>query len=168
MIFSTILVILATASPAVRDSTLYPNPEALDRYAQGRLLEERGDYDQALSEYYRVLTLDPRSLEAMRRISDLSAQRSTPGDLSRSLEFADRALGVAPRDARALWLKGSALFNLGRSSEALGVLQQAVAQDSEQADYWRTLGRVAERENRIDLVVLSYQRTVELEDTDAE
>jgi tetratricopeptide (TPR) repeat protein len=163
MNLAALLVILAAA--AVGDSTKYPSPEALQHYSEGRLFEERGDYDAALGEYYRVLTLDPRALESMRRISDLSAQR---GDLSRSLEFADRALSIAPRDSRSLWLKGSALFNLGRSSEALGFIQQAVAVDSEEADYWRTLGRVAERESRIDLVVQAYQHTVDLEDGDAE
>src|SRR5215831_8126383 len=111
MILTALLVILAAAAPVTRDSTSYSNPEALLRYAQGRLHEERGDYDAALGEYYRVLTIDPRSLDAMRRISDLFGQR---GDPSRSLEFAERAVAIAPGDARSLWLKGSALFNMGR------------------------------------------------------
>ncbi|HTO92038.1 MAG TPA: tetratricopeptide repeat protein [Candidatus Sulfotelmatobacter sp.] len=165
MILGILLLALAAAPVSTRDSTSYPSAEALQRYTQGRLLEEEGDIDGALGEYYHVLTSDPRSLEAMRRISDLCAQR---GDLNRSLEFAERALVVAPNDARSLWLKGSALFNLGRSTEALASLQKCVAADSEQAEYWRTLGRVAERENRLDLVEHAYEETVDLEDGDAE
>src|SRR6266545_7217983 len=107
----------------------YPSEEALRRYAQGRLLEERNVPGEAQGEYLRVLLLDSRSGSSARRLSELSARL---GDAAQSLEFADRALALEPSDARALWLKGAAQFNLGRAPEALQSLEAAVAADSDQ------------------------------------
>ena len=143
----------------------YSSEEALRHFAQGRLLEERGERQLALGEYARALLLDDGSLSLTRRVSEASA---VAGEPARSLEFADRALRIAPGDARSLWLKGTALLNLGRDAEALAPLEAAVSADSEQVEYVRTLARAAEGQNRIDLVVRAYRRAVWLEPDDAE
>ncbi len=156
---------VAAATPAPHDSTAYSSREALTGYVHARMLEETGDLDAALEEYYRVVAEDPYALGALRRISDLDGQRGEP---ARSLEFADRALALAPGDARCLWLKGSALYNLGRIPESLAALQQAVALDPDQADFWRTLARAGERADRLDLVAQACERLVDIDDSDPE
>ncbi len=143
----------------------YPSEEALRRYAQGRLLEERNVPGEAQGEYLRVLLLDSRSGSSARRLSELSARL---GDAAQSLEFADRALALEPSDARALWLKGAAQFNLGRAPEALQSLEAAVAADSDQVEYLRTLGRVGEELNRYDVVARAYRRAVAVDGEDSE
>jgi tetratricopeptide (TPR) repeat protein len=153
-----------TAAPPV-PGPAHPSEEALRHFIQGRLLEERGARDLALSEYSRALLLDDQSLVLARRVSEASAMANDPG---RSLEFAERALKIDPHDARALWLKGAALMNLSHEGDALAPLEAAVAADSDQVEYVRTLARAAESQNRIDLVVRSYQRAVWLEPEDAE
>lgn len=154
----------AAAGPG-QPRAVYPNEEALRRYAQGRLLEEQGARPRALDEYYRALFLDPHATDVARRVSEVAAQMGDPG---RSLEFAERALEVDPADPRALWLKGAALLNLGRDEEALSVLQRSVAIDSQTVEYVRTLARAAERLDRYDLLARSYRRVVWLDDQDAE
>src|SRR5213593_2004090 len=105
----------------------FPSEEALHHYAQGRLLEERGESDQALGEYYRALLLDPRAAGVARRLSELFGGMGEP---DRSLEFAERSLTLEPGNAQGLWLKGAALFNLGHAAESLPLLQAAAAADS--------------------------------------
>src|SRR6266850_1355235 len=144
---------------------IYPSAEAVLRYAQARLSEERGDDGAAMAEYYRVLALDPRSLSAARNLSELSARR---GEAARSLEFADRALALEPDDALSLWLKGSAQFNLGRPAEALETLEAATQADSTRAQLWLTLARVAESQDRIPIVARAYASIVRLDEDDAE
>lgn len=156
---------LPTHAPAKDSHPAYPSEEALRRYVQGRLLEERGQRDQALGEYSRALLLDDSSADLVRRASEVSAINGEP---ARSLEFAERALALDPDDARALWLRGTALLNLGRESEALVPLEAAARLDSEQVDYVRTLGRAAESLDRLDLVVRSYRHAVWLQPDDAE
>ncbi len=143
----------------------YETPDALSHYARARWAEERGDDAEALAEYLRALSTDSRSLSATRHVSELAARR---GDASSSLEFAGRALALEPGDARSLWLKGSALFNLGQPGEALATLEAATRADSTQMDYWMTLARAAESMDRIPTVARAYRHVVWLDEEDAE
>jgi tetratricopeptide (TPR) repeat protein len=156
---------LPSAAPPRAPSPRYPSEEALRRYAQGRLLEEQGRRDLAIGEYSRAIVLDDHAGSLARRMSEASA---ISGDISRSLEFASRALAIDPADARAHWLKGTALVNLGRGVEALTSLETAASLDSERVEYARTLGRAAESVDRYDLALRSYRRAVWLEPDDAE
>jgi len=166
---SLLIAAAATSAPRSGPSQApdgrFPSEEALRRYAQGRLLEERHEPGDALSEYYRALLLDARSLATARRLSEVSAQL---GDPHQSLEFAERALALEPADARALWLKGSALFNVSRPTEALQSLEAAVAADSQRMEYLTTLARVGEELNRYDVVARAYRKAVELDGEDGE
>lgn len=166
----SVLVLAALSSPPTSPpppplGDVYPNEEALIRYARGRLLEESGDDTQALGEYFRGLILDDTSPTFPRRVSELSARL---GDANRALEFAKRAVALDSTDARGQWLQGISLMNLGRDVEALRALQAAVRADSNVAEYHRSLARAAERLDRVSLVAEAYRRTVELEPEDAE
>lgn len=140
-------------------------PEALTRYLSGSLLEERGQDVDALEEYLQALRLDPDRPAIELRVSELAARL---GEAQRSLEYALRALAHEPGNARASWLQGSALFNLGRPQESLKALQAAVAADSEQADYWKTLARVADLLDQVEWVAAGWRHAVELDDGDGE
>jgi tetratricopeptide (TPR) repeat protein len=154
----------SAAAPATPPRA-YPNPDALQHYLNGRLLEEEGEPGAALREYYRALVADPNAVDIARRLSEVSAR---VGDAARSLEFAERALALDPHDPRLHWLKGAALFNRGRYSDALEALQRAAVADSENAEYQRTLARAAEQTGRTPLVAEAYRRAVALEPEDAE
>jgi len=156
--------VLAATPSAPPDSDQYPSEEALRRYTQGHVLEESGFRSDALNEYFRAFAIDANAAIAT-RASEVSAAR---GDHDRSLEFADKALALDPDNARALWLRGSALFNLGRESEALTALKAAADADSEQADFQRTLGHLADRLDDLQLAARCYRRAVWLDDSDGE
>jgi tetratricopeptide (TPR) repeat protein len=156
---------LASRARAQTDSLEYASPEALRRYAQGLLLEAQGQAEDALGEYYRALILDPHSTGVALRASELSAQ---VGQHSRSLEFAERALKIDPTLSRARWLRGAALFNLGKSNEAFDELWAAAHADSNDLDYVQTLARVAEQLDRIPAVNWAYHRAVAIDDFDGE
>ena len=175
MVFLALSLWIAAASPTQRSgppqavpqapSDQYPSEEALRRYAQGRLLEEEDEPTAALSEYYRAFHMDTRSVRTAQRLSEVSARL---GDAQQSLEFAEKALAIDPGSARALWLKGGALFNLGHAPEALASLQAAVAADSEQTEYLSTLARVAEGLDRQDIAARAWRGVVGIDDRDGE
>ena len=170
LVACTLILVAATstlpsAAPPQAPGPRYPSEEALRRYAQGRLLEEQGRRDLAIGEYSRALLLDDGAASLARRVSEASA---ASGEASRSLEFATRAIAIDPGDARAHWLKGTALLNLGRNQDAVAPLEAAATLDSERVEYVRTLGHAAESVNRQDLALRSYRRAVWLEPDDAE
>ncbi len=170
LVACTLILVAATSAlpsgaPLQAPGPRYPSEEALRRYAQGRLLEEQGRRDLAIGEYSRALLLDDGAGSLARRMSEASA---VSGEASRSLEFAVRALAIDPADARANWLKGTALLNLGRGRDALPPLEAAATLDSERVEYARALGRAAESVDRLDLALRSFRRAVWLEPDDAE
>lgn len=146
-------------------SNVYSSEEAIRRYAAGRLLEEAGDHAEALREYYRALALEPRSAGIASRVSELTARS---GDAARSLEFAERGLAHSPGDARLLWLRGAALFNLGRAPDALETLSAAAQADSTETEYARSLARVAEQVGRMDIVADAWRRITSQDFDDGE
>jgi len=155
----------AAARPAHADSARLENSDALRHYVAGRMLEEQGDSDGAFREYYQALSSDPHAPGVARRISELAART---GDPQRSLEFANQALAIDSTDARALWLRGAAQFQMGQIGEALSSLQAATAADSERAEYFESLAHVAEEANLPDVQESALKRLVTLRDDDAE
>lgn len=146
-------------------AALYSNEAGVRYYLNARLLEQSGRLDEALAEYYRALSLDPRSNDLLVRISQVCAQQ---GDHSRSLEFAERALARDPKDWRALWLQGAARFSTGRVAEALAPLERACEIDSTQAEVLRTTARVAETLGRADAAERAWRRLVWVDEEDGE
>ena len=155
----------ARAAPADSVAGRYASEEAVSRYLAARLLEQGGQLTEALGEYYRALSLDPRSTDLLVRISQLCAHL---GDPSRSLEFAERALAQDPDDWRALWLEGAARFSSGHSAEALPPLERACEIDSTRAEVLRTTARVAETLGRTDVAERAWRRLVSVDDEDGE
>lgn len=155
----------AASAPADTSGGAYRSEQALRHYLQGRWLEESEQPQDAQAELSRALSLDPGAADVMLHLSELAANS---GDAGRSLELADRVLEREPGDARALWLRGAALFNLGRAGEALAPLEAASRADSTNADYARTLARVAESLDRLPIVLEAWDRATRLDDEDAE
>lgn len=161
----------ATKTPATRPAAPdtagigAPAGEAVRHYLSGRWLELTGEREAAMNEMTRALSLDPNSPELLLRVSEMA---SASGQPARALELVDRALASRPHDARGLWLRGAALFNLERPSEALAPLQQACDLDSTNVEFLRTLARVAETLDRLPVIADAWARVVDLDEEDAE
>jgi tetratricopeptide (TPR) repeat protein len=143
----------------------YASEAAVRHYMNARLLEQSGRLGEALAEYYRALSFDPRAVDLLVRISQVLAQQQEHG---RALEFAERALALAPDDWRALWMQGAARFSTGRAADALAPLERACEIDSTQADVLRTTARVAEAVGRADAAERAWRRLVWVDEEDGE
>ena len=170
IVASALILMAASPRPAPAgsdpaDSTRFSSADALRHYAQGRLLEERGEGEAAITEYYRALVSDPHEISAARRISELAARS---GDAARSLEFARRVLSADSSDARARWLEGVALFQQGDRERALRSLEAAVALDSSSVEYPQALSHVAQEMGRLEVQGRALRRLIVIRDDDAE
>lgn len=166
-----LIALMALALPASAvvgpdsSASRYPSEEALRHYLDGRWLEETGDSEGAMSELTRALALDPTAATVLLQLSEAASRAGNP---SRSLELAKRARGLQPANARAMWLEGAALFNLERATEALEPLAAAARTDSLNAEYQRTLARVAGTLDRTDIAEDAYRRAAMLDEGDGE
>ena len=143
----------------------YPSDEALRHYLAGRWLEETGDLAAAGAEFARAAVQDPGSDGVLVHAAEVASRAGAP---SRALELCRRVLDRAPGNNRALWLEGAALFNLGRSAEALQPLRSASAGDPSNTDCLRTLAHVAEALDQVALVDSCYQQIVRVDEDDGE
>lgn len=155
------------AAPAGADTArrAYPSEQALRHYLQGRWFEAAGQMPEAQAEFSRALSLDGSATDLMLHLAEAAASSGEPG---RALEMADRVLEREPGNAKALWLRGASLFNLGRAADALEPLAQASRTDSLDVEYVRTLARVAESLDRLPLVAEAWERATRLDDGDGE
>ena len=153
------------AAPADTTSGRYASEESVRLYLDARMFETAGKLSEARDQYYRALSLDPRSTDVMVRISQLCAQL---GEFDRSLEFAERALAKDPNDWRALWLQGAARFSTGHAQEALAPLERASEIDSTQVEVLRTTARVAESLGRTAEAEEAWRRLVWADEDDGE
>jgi len=80
----------------------------------GSLLYHHGRHDEALAHWLRAVELDPTDPVALRNAAIASYNHG--GDADRAIEYYDRALEIAPGDAR-LWYESDQLWKrLGRSA----------------------------------------------------
>ena len=103
------------------------NPNDGDaRYARGRLAEVHGQYDEAIVDFERVIALSPSNIGAN---GPLASSYILSGQPEKAITVLDKAMRLSPRDP-GMWYfvfeKGLALSVLGRDSEALALVNQAL------------------------------------------
>ena len=111
-------------SPYVFISKKNANPDSLMN--KGIALDEKGKYEEAITYYDKVLTIDPDNIDA------LYAKGSALDDLGKyeeAITYYDKVLAVSPNDADTLNSKGVALKNLGKYEEAITYYDKALAVD---------------------------------------
>ncbi|MCC5870256.1 MAG: tetratricopeptide repeat protein, partial [Gammaproteobacteria bacterium] len=87
-------------------------------------LQEAGQYPAAVREYEAIISRDADNVVALNNAAWLLGEQ---GEYVRALDYARRALGVAPEVAPVLDTYGWILVQSGRVNEGLGYLEQAVA-----------------------------------------
>jgi predicted TPR repeat methyltransferase len=74
-----------------------------------------------------------------------------------------RILEVAPNHHHALHYAGVLAHQLGRSDEAVALIQKSLALVNDRADYYSNLGIVLQALGRLDEAIDAYQRAISLE-----
>jgi tetratricopeptide (TPR) repeat protein len=93
-------------------------------FAQGRLLEGRGDWSAAAAAYDRVLAIDPLRTDAAMAAGVIYHHRLD--DPARGLERYGQALDVVPGHYGALYQRAVALLAAGRTDEAMAAWHRFV------------------------------------------
>jgi len=135
------------------------NPEHL--IATGRYWERQANNQQAEQAYREALQVAPKCGDAYVRLAELYAR-----DQGLSNEFYARALEVEPGNADALAHQGLLLLELGRSTEARGLLQRALDADPATARAYAGLAFAAVRELQFDRARPEIERAVALDGSD--
>jgi tetratricopeptide (TPR) repeat protein len=121
-------------------------------------------YRQALADTRRADQLAADAGEHARALTQMGLIAARQKDFAGAEQQYHKALALAPHDAAALNALGYLLAEQGvRLPEALGYVQQALAQDAENGAYLDSLGWIYFKMNRLPDAVSSLERAVRLD-----
>jgi tetratricopeptide (TPR) repeat protein len=125
----------------------------------GLRLHRQGAITQAVACYERVIQLDPSNVDARYYLAVVACQRE---DWVRGIDLARWVLARDPRHAKAANLAGRALERLGRKSEALASLNDAIAAAPDLAEPYGNRALVLVELGRLDDALSDFDRAVAL------
>ena len=95
-------------------------------YAQGRLAEDEGDYEQAENGYLKAIEAEPTHRGALLR---LAYQYDLGGDDEQAMQYYERLMDLKPRDLHATLNYGVLLEDHSRYEEAVRLYRTVLAAD---------------------------------------
>jgi Flp pilus assembly protein TadD len=102
---------------------LHPeNPQAI--LGLGKVCAESNEYGAAIAAGKRVLRAEPRNVQAMILIAMVQQKQQKWADAFATLQT---ATGIAPKDSTLLCMQGVSALKMGRTAEATGYFEKAVA-----------------------------------------
>ena len=150
MLFGLSLIwLIFPEAPAARAQNVAPQPlqpSLVETVEQGYLAHRRGDYDQAISIYTKIIRR--RGLSGKERaVSYLlrGEAKRDKGDLEEAVFDFTRALNQWPDYPQAIFFRGQVLAKLNRFNEALADLSKAVELDPDRESYQTNLALLKNR-----------------------
>lgn len=107
--------------------------------------------DESIRWEARAVSLSPRELKFLQRLSFLFAERfragGSPADMESAVALASRSLEIHPYSAETLWYRSDLLASTGRLEEAMADLERAVVFEP---NFCRGYAKLAEMSGRKD------------------
>lgn len=109
--------------------SLQTNPTDLDLlYGRGRAYQEMGKLLEAQADFEQALNLDPKNFQVLLSLATVQLEQKS---YASALLFATKAEEIPGAPARASFLKGRALHQLGMPEDALKAYGNAIQLDKE-------------------------------------
>jgi tetratricopeptide (TPR) repeat protein len=112
-----------------------------------RTYEVQKNYQQALTDYRKVLTVDPRNFVVMNNISSTLIQL---GSYDEAIRYAEKALHVRKDYIYSLINMGVAYSHLGKYKEGEGYLQRALLMEPSNRNALLNIGLLYEKSNALN------------------
>ena len=139
--------------------------KALGYYDRGQQLTEAGDYEAAIAEYNKAISIKPGLAHAW------TNRGFAQGKLGRHLEkfhSCAQATNVAPSLAEAWNCKGDARFDLKQYELALKEYDQARAVAPDFAKAWNCAGRALIQLERYEAAIEKFDKALEIQPDNVE
>jgi len=142
---------------------LFPEHHDLS-YLYGKILEMKGEDDEALTVYQKCLAIKPNNAEVMNSIGCIMEKRDR---LIEALSYFERAHKLQPFNAKIEANLGIVLSRLGRSDEAEEHFKSALIGDENSAFIHNSFGCHLANLERYNEAVMHFTKAVELEPDNA-
>jgi protein O-mannosyl-transferase len=134
-------------------------------YNLGLAYFQQGRLDEAISQYRKVLQINPDETDALNNLGSAFLQQ---GRLDEAIAQYRKALAIKPDSAETHYNLGNALFQQGRTDEATAQYQEALAikPDSAMAHY--NFANALLQQGRLDEAMAHYQKALAIKPDYAE
>ncbi|MGW1049175.1 tetratricopeptide repeat protein [Streptomyces sp. NPDC002521] len=132
---------------------------ALAHVVRGNTFRARDEYERAMTEYDRAVSLDP---ESARAYVSRSATRVLLQDFAGAIEDLDQALARDPDNAANLTFRGEYHRRVGHCDAALRDLDRAIGLDPTMPGAWASRGATQHALARYDLALADVNRALEI------
>lgn len=141
-----------------------PLPPHVQQEIQRRLVDalahhQRGELEAARTRYQSVLSLDPRSFDALHLLGVVTADLA---GLDEGIALVRRALSVDGGQANAYYSLGLLLLRRHDVGGAIDALDRATRLSSGHVDAWFVRGNALHQAGRLDDALRSYERALKL------
>lgn len=144
------------------EQALARKPEdSVTRLKVGMVYQRLGRIDQAVAAYHAALAGNPGFAPAYNNLAMIEVRRD--GDLAQALNWARRAVELAPQVPQFRDTLGAVYEASGDTANALDALESAVGLPPPQAEILFRLGRVYEQSDRPGQAVDAYQKALSVE-----
>ena len=106
----------------------------------------RGEYDEAIADFRRIVKLDPNNALALNNLATLLAEK--PNQRAEALEHVQRAIDIAGPQAALLDTQGTIFLKTGDSQQAIACLEEATAGGAADARYYLHLAAAYQQARR--------------------
>ena len=120
---------------------------------------ERGNMEEAVNEYQKVLKLDPKHLKAHLNLGIVYGKQ---GKLKEEVSEYKRAISIDPKFAEAYFNLGVAYNGRGDLNEAITQYQKALQINPSYVEAHNNLGNIYFRRGKMDEALSEYRQTVEI------
>jgi tetratricopeptide (TPR) repeat protein len=121
----------------------------------GRVMEKRGENEQAMAAYQEALKEDPKRADAMRRLAALYDRQ---GKFAESEALYRKALALTPNDADLHNSMGYSYYVQSRFTEAERSLRQAIVLNPDHQKAHVNLGLVLAHADRVDEALTEFRK----------
>jgi tetratricopeptide (TPR) repeat protein len=140
-------------------ATLHPDQAAMG-FMLGAAYERSGQRDKAISEFRRVLKVDPDFHAALNYLGYTFAEAGT--NLDEALKLVSRAVALDPDNGAYVDSLGWTYYRIGRPEQARDYLERAARLEPEDATLQEHLGDVYVALGQKERARQAYQRSLEL------
>lgn len=138
------------------ESAVATHPENADLLQAAAVMRaSRGDYDEAIATFRRLIKIDPENALAMNNLATLLAER--PNQQAEAFEYTERAIGIAGRLPALLDTQGTIFLKAKDYAQAISCLEEAVAGGATDARYYLHLAAAYQSANRIEDALSALQ-----------
>jgi tetratricopeptide (TPR) repeat protein len=134
-------------------------------YEEGRAWHGQGAYDKAITEYTKVLEIDPTYALAYYHRGNAKYKK---GEFSQAIADYTKALELRPQDATICFLRGTAWFKKGDFDQAVTDFTTALEMSPGYEDALINRGNAFYLKGGFDQAIEDYSATLEINDQNAE